>query len=233
MITPADRLARSLDYEFRDPGLLQAALTHRSAGGRNNERLEFLGDAVLGFVIAQALYEAFPEAREGELSRLRASLVKGESLADIARGLELGQYLKLGSGELKSGGHRRDSILADALEAVFGAILLDGGFEACSTCIRRLFDDRLHHLPAAAQLKDPKTRLQEYLQARKLDLPAYEVLDVRGKSHEQRFVVECRVPALDRASRGEDRSRRRAEQAAARAMLENLEGGETAKTIKG
>ncbi len=218
-----DRLSRSLDYEFRDPTLLQAALTHRSAGGRNNERLEFLGDAVLGFAIAQWLYEKFPQAREGELSRLRASLVKRDSLAEIARDLELGQYLKLGSGELKSGGHRRESILADAMEAIFGAILLDSDFDRCRDCIHRLFASRLEDMPSAAQLKDPKTRLQEYLQARKLELPAYEILEVSGRAHNQRFVVECRVAGLEQSSQGQGSSRRRAEQEAARAMLGQLE----------
>jgi len=171
-----DGLSRSLGYRFQDPGLLQAAVTHRSAGSSNNERLEFLGDAVLGYVIAEWLYTQFPEASEGQLSRLRASLVKKETLAGIARELKIGDYLSLGSGELKSGGFRRDSILADALEAILGGIVMDSGFEACRTSIQRLFADRVSRLSASDELKDPKTRLQEYLQSRKLDLPDYEVM---------------------------------------------------------
>lgn len=219
---PLERLSRTLGYRFSDPALLQAALTHRSAGGENNERLEFLGDAVLGFVVSQWLYEHFPAAREGELSRLRANLVRRDSLAEIARGLELGQYLKLGSGELKSGGHRRDSILADALEALFGAILLDSDIGRCSDCILRLYAERFKNLPSAARLKDAKTRLQEYLQSRRLELPVYQVRDVSGKAHSQRFVVECRVQGLEQVSEGCGSSRRRAEQAAAQAMLGQL-----------
>jgi ribonuclease-3 len=202
--------------------LLEAAVTHRSTGNNNNERLEFLGDAVLGHVIAEWLYGQFPDASEGQLSRLRAALVKRESLADIARGLELGEYLRLGAGELKSGGFRRDSILADAFEAVLGAILLDGGFEACRATLHRLFDGRFAQLSVVDERKDPKTRLQEYLQSRKLELPVYEMMEVSGKSHNQQFVVACRCDALEACSQGRGGSRRKAEQAAAEKMLETL-----------
>lgn len=217
-----DGLAKSLGYRFEDPGLLDAAVTHRSAGSGNNERLEFLGDAVLGHVIAEWLYTSCPNASEGQLSRLRATLVKRETLAEIARGLELGEYLRLGSGELKSGGFRRDSILADALEAVLGGILLDSGFETCRACIHRLFAGRLDTLSAVDELKDPKTRLQEYLQSRKLALPVYAMTRISGKAHHQQFVVECRIDALEAVATGSGGSRRKAEQSAADSMLEQL-----------
>jgi ribonuclease-3 len=217
-----DDLSRAIGYSFKEPRLLKAAVTHRSAGGQNNERLEFLGDAVLGHVIAEWLYHLFPKAREGQLSRLRASLVKRESLADIARSVKLGDYLHLGPGELKSGGFARDSILADAMEAIWGAIVLDSDFESCRDCIHRLFADRIEQLSTSDQLKDPKTRLQEYLQARKLPLPVYEVLEMSGKSHHQHFVVECRVDDAGILTKGEGSSRRRAEQDAAECMLREL-----------
>jgi ribonuclease-3 len=216
-----DGLCRSLEYSFKDAALLQAAVTHRSAGSDNNERLEFLGDAVLGYIIADWLYTEFPDANEGQLSRLRASLVKKETLADIAREVTVGDYLRLGSGELKSGGFRRDSILADALEAIVGGIVMDGGFEACRACVRRLFWEKVRQLSMLDELKDPKTRLQEYLQSRKLELPLYEVIRVTGKSHKQEFQVECRVSDIH-CSQGNGSSRRRAEQAAAEAMLDHL-----------
>ena len=223
MIRSLDDLSRSLDYRFQDAVLLQEAVTHRSVGSHNNERLEFLGDAVLGYVIAEALYAQFPDASEGQLSRLRASLVKRETLASIARDLKLGDYLSLGSGELKSGGFRRDSILADALEAVFGAIVMDSGFDTCHDTILRLFAERLGGLSAADEQKDPKTRLQEHLQSRKLELPVYSVQEVTGKAHNQQFVIECRVEDLLCYSQGRGSNRRRAEQAAAEAMLTQLE----------
>lgn len=219
---PAETLERRLGHRFRDPALLRQALTHRSAGGHHNERLEFLGDAVLGLVIAEALYRRAPGAAEGDLSRLRASLVNRDSLAELARGLELGEAIRLGSGELKSGGFRRASILADALEAVLGAVYLDGGFEAARACIGRLYEQRLAELPAAAELKDPKTRLQEYLQARHIALPSYQVVEVSGPPHRQQFQVACRIEALDVVTRAAGDSRRRAEQAAAQAMLDRL-----------
>jgi len=217
-----EALAKSVGYQFKDPRLLDIAVTHRSAGSGNNERLEFLGDAVLGQVVAEWLYRSFPEGDEGQLSRLRASLVKREALADIARELALGDFLRLGSGELKSGGFRRGSILADALEAVFGAVLVDGGFEACRDCIHRLYAQRFENISVLDELKDPKTRLQEYLQSRKLALPEYEMVRVTGKAHNQLFDVECRVIALDLVCVGQGSSRRKAEQAAAVRMLEQF-----------
>ena len=217
-----DGLSRKLGYRFKDPQLLRAAVTHRSAGGRNNERLEFLGDAVLGYIVADWLYSLFPDADEGHLSRLRASLVKKETLADIARSLTVGDYLHLGSGELKSGGFRRDSILADALEAILGGVVLDGGFEACRACVQRLFSGRIRQTSTLGELKDPKTRLQEHLQSRKLELPVYEVTKVTGKSHNQEFHVVCRVAGVQQSSQGKGSSRRRAEQAAAADMLARL-----------
>ena len=219
---PGDLVSR-LEHRFRNPGLLEAALTHRSAGSRNNERLEFLGDAVLGFVIAEWLYQEFTGVSEGQLSRLRASLVKGDTLAGIARQLELGDYLRLGTGELKSGGFRRDSILADAMEAVLGAVYLDAGFDTCRAMIRKLFAEKFGDLSLVGEHKDPKTRLQEYLQSQKLTLPVYEVIEVSGKAHHQRFVVECKIDAAgEHGARGEGSSRRRAEQTAAQNMLTQL-----------
>lgn len=217
-----NELARELGYTFSNPDLLHKAVTHRSASSHNNERLEFLGDAILGFVVAELLYEKFPTAQEGQLSRLRASLVNRDALAQIARALNLGEYLHLGSGELKSGGFRRESILADAVEAVFGAILLDSDTAHCRECIHRLLADKLAGLSISDQLKDPKTRLQEYLQSRGLGLPGYEVTEVAGRSHNQHFTVECRVDSVQRMSSGEGSSRRRAEQSAAGKMLTDL-----------
>lgn len=222
MSLTTEALAKSVGYQFKDPRLLDIAVTHRSAGSGNNERLEFLGDAVLGQVVAEWLYRSFPESDEGQLSRLRASLVKREALAGIARELALGDFLRLGSGELKSGGFRRDSILADALEAVFGAVLVDGGFEACRDCIHRLYAQRFENISVVDELKDPKTRLQEYLQSRQLALPEYEMVRVTGKAHNQFFDVECRVAALDLVCMGQGSSRRKAEQAAAVRMLEQF-----------
>jgi ribonuclease-3 len=215
-------LQARLGYASRDDALIDAALTHRSAGGANNERLEFLGDGVLNCVIADLLYREFPLADEGELSRLRATLVRGESLAGIAAELGLGAQLRLGPGELRSGGHRRESILADALEALFGAIYLDSGFDAARVVIERIMLSRITELPAPADLKDPKTRLQEYLQARALPLPSYGLEDVQGESHNQIFTASCTVSALGLRANGQGNSRRRAEQEAARQVLEEL-----------
>ena len=219
---PARWLRERLGYEPRDPGLFRAALTHRSASGPNNERLEFLGDAVLNLVVARHLYGCFPDATEGDLSRLRSRVVSREPLAAVAADLTLGDTLQLGSGELKSGGFRRQSILADALEAVFGALYLDGGLEAATAVIVRLFAARIAALPEAATLKDAKTRLQEYLQSRSLPLPRYEVLGVEGEDHAQSFTVSCEVPALEARTQGRGSSRRRAEQEAAERMMETL-----------
>lgn len=217
-------LEKTLQYRFADPELLTCALTHRSANGRNNERLEFLGDAVLDFVISEALFKLRPDASEGDLSRLRASLVKDTSLARIATDIGLGEHLILGSGERKSGGHRRRSILADALEAIFGAVYLDAGFDASRALIERVFAARLEELPDAEDLRDPKTRLQEWLQARKLALPVYELVDVTGKAHAQTFAVNCTVTELSQTTEGVATSRRTAEQMAARHMLQLLSG---------
>jgi ribonuclease-3 len=211
-------------YQFGEPAWLEQALTHRSASSANNERLEFLGDSILNFVIAEEVFHRRPDSPEGDLSRLRANLVNKQSLAEIARVIQLGDDIHLGSGELKSGGHRRDSILADALEAVFGAIYLDGGFVAARDVIVRLYSERLSDLPSAHQLKDPKTRLQEHLQARGHALPDYEVREVDGASHEQSFEVACYVNALDQSTSGRASSRRKAEQQAAQAMLDALSG---------
>lgn len=212
----------ALGYECRDPALLEAALTHRSAGGPHNERLEFLGDAVLNCVVAMLVFREFGAADEGDLSRFRSSLVSGEALAVIAAEIGLGDQLRLGSGELKSGGFRRKSILADTLEALFGAIYLDGGFDAAAAVIERLFTARLDRLPSAAELKDPKTRLQETLQARGLPLPSYVVESVSGEAHSQVFQVSCSVDTLGLKTLASGGSRRRAEQGAAQLMLDGL-----------
>jgi ribonuclease-3 len=219
-----EALAKSLGYQFVDPNLLKQALTHCSAGSRHNERLEFLGDALLGCIIAAELFDRHPKAREGDLSRLRASLVRRESLADLAQGLDFGRYLRLGAGERKSGGHNRNSILADALEAVFGAIYLDGGFAVCRQCILGLFSDRLAAVADPEALKDAKTRLQEYLQSRQMALPEYTVIEVSGDAHAQSFRVQCALGDGQLApTQGSARSRRQAEQKAAGRMLEQLE----------
>jgi ribonuclease III len=213
-----------LGYEPRDPSLFVAALTHRSASNRNNERLEFLGDAVLNLVIAQHLYLAFPDASEGDLSRLRARVVSAEPLAEVAAAIGLGDELQLGSGELKTGGFRRQSILADAFEAVCGALFLDGGLGAAEDVIRRLFEPKIAILPAPETLKDAKTRLQEYLQSRGYSLPRYTVDRVEGEAHAQTFHVTCDVPDLGRRSQGSGSSRRRAEQDAAERIISQIEG---------
>jgi len=212
-----------LGYQPRDAGLFRAAFTHRSAPGPNNERLEFLGDAVLNLVVAHHLYAAFPEASEGDLSRLRARVVSGEPLAEVAAALKLGEALQLGSGELKTGGFRRQSILADALEAVCGALYLDGGLAAAEGVIARLFDPRIKALPAPHELKDAKTRLQECLQSRGLTLPRYRVERVEGEAHAQTFHVTCEVPALRLSAAGSGSSRRRAEQEAAERILSAMD----------
>jgi ribonuclease-3 len=213
-----------LGHTFTDSGLLTLALTHRSHGMPNNERLEFLGDSLVNFVIAEALYVRFPDAREGQLSRLRASLVKGATLAEIARELELGSALTLGQGESMSGGQRRDSILADALEAVIGAIYLDAGVGPCHRCILRWFDSRLVALTLDDVHKDAKTLLQEWLQARRQALPTYYTESIEGEAHAQRFKVVCRVTGLSRPCVGEGSSRRIAEQCAAANTLNALQG---------
>ena len=219
---PASWVRERLGYEPHDLALFRAALTHRSAPGENNERLEFLGDAVLNLLIAHRLYDAFPRATEGELSRLRARLVSREPLAEIAFSLGLGETLQLGSGELRSGGFRRQSIVADALEALCGAVFLDGGLAAVEPLVTRLFAGRIAALPDPESLKDAKTRLQEYLQSRSLTLPRYAVLGVEGEDHAQTFRVSCEVPGLALRVEGGGSSRRRAEQQAAARMLEAI-----------
>lgn len=211
----AQWLERALGCGLPDAALLEEALTHRSFSSRNNERLEYLGDAVLTFVVAGMLFREFPDASEGELSRFRSSLVSGESLGALALELGLGDHLRLGEGELKSGGFRRASILADALEAVIGAVYLGAGLDAARGAIERLLRTRLAALPSAAELKDAKTRLQERLQGRGFALPRYEVLEVTGEPHDQRFRVRCTVDELGLVAEATGTSRRRAEQEAA------------------
>lgn len=218
----ADWIARRLGWRFRDASLAAVALTHRSAAGRHNERLEFLGDAVLSFLVAEHLYAEFPDLSEGDLSRYRSSLVSGESLADVAEALALGERLRLGAGELRSGGFRRRSILADAFEALLGAVYLDGGLEAARTVVGRLWAPRIATLRAAPPPKDPKTQLQEWLQARSLGLPAYSVETISGEPHEQLFAVRCTVATLGASAEGSGTSRRRAEQQAAERVLAAL-----------
>ncbi|WP_271411201.1 ribonuclease III [Pseudomonas sp. Q1-7] len=219
MSVSLSRLERKLGYTFKEQSLMTLALTHRSYAGRNNERLEFLGDAILNFVAGEALFERFPQAREGQLSRLRARLVKGETLALLARGFELGEYLRLGSGELKSGGFRRESILADALEALIGAIYLDSGMEAARERVLAWLANELDGLTLVDTNKDPKTRLQEFLQSRACELPRYEVVDIQGEPHCRTFFVECQVTLLNDKTQGQGASRRIAEQVAAAAAL--------------
>ena len=210
-----------LSYRFRDPALAELALTHRSVGKPNNERMEFLGDALLGVMVAELLYDVHPNASEGELSRLRAQLVNGQALAVIARELELGDGLKLGPGELKSGGFRRDSILADALEALLAAVYLDGGFDACRDVVRGLFKDRVAAIPRSS--KDAKTRLQEWLQGRGLPLPQYELKNAHGEDHAKTFDVFCAITEPQAISaEGHGGSRRAAEQDAAETVLRRL-----------
>jgi len=217
-------LQQSLAYIFSDEQLLRQALTHRSAPGANNERLEFLGDAVLQLVISGLVFENTDNASEGQLSRLRSTLVKDTTLAEVAASLGIGDHLILGPGEKKSGGHRRSSILADALEAVFGAVYLDAGLEGAVSVIRAAYGDRLHELAEFADLRDPKSRLQEYLQGRRMALPEYAVQNVSGKAHQQTFEVICNIPELDVKTYGTGSARRDAEQQAADAMLNKIEG---------
>ncbi len=220
---PLRRLEKRLHYQFKNPQLLVQAMSHRSMGGAHNERLEFLGDSILGFVVSELLYHRFPHEPEGNLTRLRARLVRGESLAEMARELEFSDALLLGSGELKSGGHRRDSILADAMEAVIGAVFLDSDFVTCQRWLLRLIGKWVEVLPAPDQLKDPKTRLQEQLQAQKLLPPQYEVIRVEGEGHQQQFTSRCTVKAFGIVTEGKSSGRRKAEQIAAEAALKQLE----------
>jgi len=217
---------RELGLEFSDPELLEQALTHRSASRNNNERLEFLGDAMLGYSVASLLYEREPDASEGDLSRARAALVNRRTLADVGRRIGIDAELRLGGGELSNGGAQRDSALADAVEAVIGAVVLDAGHEAADRLVRRLLEEQLDSLPDAEALKDAKTKLQEWLQARSLELPDYAVDGVSGSDHNRVFAVSCRVASRNKVATGRGSSRRRAEQAAAEAMLVELQGGD-------
>lgn len=222
-MTSVTPLLDILDYRFKDGALLRRALTHRSHSTPHNERLEFLGDSVLNFVIAALLHDQFPAMDEGDLSRLRANLVKQSALAQIAQNLSLSRYLRLGEGELKSGGFRRPSILSDTLEAVFGAVFLDGGFDAANYVISRQYQSVLANINLDTLGKDPKTLLQELLQARRLALPVYTVVSTHGAAHDQLFDVECRVDKLDVAVRASGSSRRAAEQGAAERAIEAMQ----------
>ena len=209
-------------YTFNQPSLLQQALTHRSFSGNNNERLEFLGDGVLNFIIAHQLFNRFKKLAEGDLSRLRAQLVKEASLSEIAFSLNLGDVLKLGEGELKSAGWRRPSILADALEAIIGAVYLDGGFAAAEAVVLKLYSEKLNTIDPKSIDKDPKSLLQEYLQGKKMDLPDYNVVLIEGEAHAQNFKVECIIKKLNITTHGEGTSRRNAEQQAAQLAMEKI-----------
>jgi ribonuclease-3 len=217
-----DQLSRKLGYQFKNPELLNLALTHRSYADTNNERLEFLGDSIVNFVIAEALYHQFPHAQEGHLSRWRATLINRDTIGDLARQFELGRYLNLGPGELKSGGSDRQSILSCAMEAIIGAIYLDGGFEAIKNCIMHWYENLLDAISYEKNQKDPKTQLQEYLQSQHMTLPVYAVESIEGEAHQQAFVVSCTVDTIEEKAIGKGTSRRRAEQEAASVMLRRV-----------
>lgn len=217
------RLQDRLGYRFADPDLLNQALTHRSAAGVHNERLEFLGDALLGFEVADSLYHRHPNANEGQLSRMRAQLVKRETLALLGQDLNLGEHLILGSGVLRSGGQSRDSTIADGVEALIAAIFLDGGYTPAREFVHRLLDTRINATDPEKQKKDPKTRLQEFLQANRYALPEYEIREVGGEAHDQTFTVSCAIAELGLRSEGVGSSRRKAEQRAAKKILVDIE----------
>ncbi len=219
----ADKLCALTGYQFRQKNLLEQALTHRSYSRQlNNERLEFLGDSILNLIISNHIYERFSAADEGDLSRIRASLVKEETLALVARQINLGDFIHLGGGELKSGGFRRASILSDALEALIGAIYLDSDYAQTEAAVLHLYQEQLQNVDADANLRDPKTRLQEHLQANKNSLPSYQVEQITGKSHDQVFTVSCKLTDLDMQSNGKGSSRKKAEQQAAQKILDKL-----------
>lgn len=222
MIKNSSALSHKLGYQFQDSSLLEQALSHRSVGKQNNERLEFLGDSLLNFIIAESLYQKFPDAREGDLSRLRASLVKGETLAEIAREKDLGDFLLLGEGELKSGGFRRSSILADAVEALIGAIYQESDFDRCREVVLMWFQSRLQNITLDNTDKDPKTRLQEYLQERKKQLPVYSLAAITGEAHAKEFEVTCSVSFKDEVFSARASNKRQAEKQAAAKMLQFL-----------
>lgn len=218
-----DKLCTRIGYQFKDYELLQLAVTHRSYSGKNNnERLEFLGDSILNFVVGKALFDQFPAGKEGQLSRLRANLVQGVTLAEVGKQLELSQCLLLGAGELKTGGSRRESIIADAVEAIIGAVFQEAGFDVCRTMVLNWFAPRMAKLALSDTVKDNKTRLQEYLQGEKLPLPLYEITAVTGESHSQSFVVQCVIEGLTDTFMGSGPNRRRAEQQAAGKALATL-----------
>ena len=217
-----DSLVKHIDYPFKNPALLTQALTHRSFSGNNNERLEFLGDGALNFIVANQLYLRFTKLPEGDLSRLRAQLVKEATLAEIAFSLNIGESLKLGEGELKSAGWRRPSILADALEAIVGAVYIDGGYSAAEALVLKLFEDKLNHIDPKIIDKDAKSQLQEYLQGKKIELPDYKVVSIEGEAHAQTFKMECVIEKLNITTVGEGTSRRVAEQQAAQLALEAI-----------
>ena len=218
-----ERLSKRLDYSFTNQNLLIQALTHRSAKGAHNERLEYLGDSILGFVIAEELFLRFPSQDEGDLTRMRSSLVKGVTLAELGKDFSLGEHLILGPGELKSGGHRRESTLEDAIEAIIGAVYLDSDIGICKALILNWFASRLSKIKPGSIHKDPKTRLQEYLQGRKIELPHYDVIHTSGQSHNQEFTVRCTTSVIKKEVICKGTSRRKAEQGAAQQVLEFIE----------
>lgn len=223
MVNKLEKLQTSLAYQFSNPDLAQLALTHRSANAVHNERLEFLGDSLLGFIVAEMLFTLNPQASEGELSRMRSALVNKNALAAAARSLGIGEYLLLGTGEANSGGNDRDSILADTVEALIAAIYLDGGIDACTVFVKKISESKLAIDAAATEMKDAKTRLQEFLQAQGRDLPKYEVVEIGGVAHEQVFHVRCKLESLGAESTGSGTSKREAEQQAATKILEAIE----------
>jgi ribonuclease-3 len=226
------QLQRTIGYTFNNFDLLRQALTHRSALGSHNERLEFLGDSILSFAISTDLYLRFPKVDEGDLSRMRATLVCGKMLAEIGREFNLGDCLILGQGELKSGGFRRDSIIADAVEAIIGAVFLDSNVDTVKALILTWYDSRLKGIKPGVSQKDPKTRLQEHIQSRKQSLPVYDVLDIKGEAHNQMFTINCSIDGI-KSVQGKGTSRRKAEQIAAEKMLIKLLGEQAVKKIKG
>ncbi len=226
MKTSLETIQRKIGHQFETPELLAQALTHRSYNAKHNERLEFLGDSILSFVIANALYNQFPTTREGDLSRMRSTLVRGETLVEIAKDFKLGDALRLGPGELKSGGFRRESILEDAVEAIIGAIFLDADIHRCEAVILSWFKERLKTIKPGVEQKDPKTQLQEYLQGRRQPLPIYTVIDTKGQAHNQEFTVSCEVENIG-AFTAKGTSRRKAEQKAAKEVMSIIKAGNT------
>ena len=225
MVSNVRQLQERLQYQFRDPELLSLALSHRSCGSRNNERLEFLGDAILGVTVSDFLYQQFPQAREGDLSRMRSQIVRAESLAQVAKNLQLGPELSLGPGEMKSGGQRRDSILGDTVEALIGAVYLDGDIQAASACVINWFKDLLNAASDTQPVKDAKTTLQEWLQQRSKPVPQYELVKTGGEAHSRLFTVSCKIDQVDKTISATASSRRKAEQLVAQQLLSELEQG--------